>query len=247
LIAQKTRRYHALCEALAAAVEPPKAGAIPVRSHRKETLQRPLLSSTYLDRCRMPLGRLVGLGEGGVIGICSARSHDDRSSVAAAFAILLARRGAGERVLLLDLDFANASQADLHSVAPSPGLADYLEGRERLRVTSAIPGGQPWLITAGTHLGDPTSLFHMLASDSMLDAFRQHFHWLVLDLPPLLGSPEAAAVAAQADWRVLVGRHRRTTVADVKAARDLMGRENTAAFLLTGDKARMPGWIRRLL
>jgi len=145
------------------------------------------------------------------------------------------------------MDLANGSQADMHAVAPSPGIADYLEGRERLRVVVGGPNKQLWLITAGTRLGDPVTLFHVVVENNLLGAFRGQFQWVVIDLPPLLANPEAATVAAQTDWPVMVGRHRRTTLADVRAARELIGEEKTAAFLMTGDRTRMPGWIRRLL
>lgn len=247
MIATPTRQYDALCAALTAAFERPETSSRPLREHGDEALELPSFGHAFLDRCRMPLGRLVGLADEGVIAICSARRGEGRTSIAAALAILLARGHTGGRVLLLDLDFANASQANMHSVAPSPGLADYMEGRERLRVVAGGPDSRLCLITAGTHLGDPASLFHTLAAESLLGAFRQRFEWLVIDLPPLLGNPEAAALAAQADWPVLVGRHRWTTVADVRAARELLGAEKTASFLMTGDRTRVPGWIRRLL
>ena len=239
-------RHDALCNALRAAVDTSEAASR--RGHRREeALDLSSLDDAFLDRCRMPLGRLVGLSEAGVIAICSARRGEGRSSVAAALALLLSRSRGSGGVLLLDLDFTNPAQADMHSVAPSPGLADYFEDRERLRAVASGPGKHLWLITAGTHLGDPARLFHTLASDSLLGAFRQSFDWVVLDLPPLLGNPEAATLAIQADWPVLIGRHRRTTIADVRAARELLGGEKPVAFLMTGDRTRIPGWIRRLL
>src|SRR5262249_8560412 len=151
------------------------------------------------------------------------------------------------RVLLLDMDLANGSQADMHSVAPSPGIADYLEGRERLRAVAGGSNRQSWLITAGTRLGDPATLFHVVAGNNLLDPFRRTFQWVVIELPPLLGNPEAATVAAQTEWPVMVGRHRRTTLADVRTARELLGEEKTAAFLMTADRTRMPSWVRRRL
>jgi Mrp family chromosome partitioning ATPase len=247
VIARPTQLYEALRNDLVAAVTPPDSNGSLPRYRGERALKLPSLGDAFLDRCRMPLGRLVGIADGGVIGICSARRHEGRSSVAAAFAILLSRRSSDARVLLLDMDLANGSQADMHAVAPSPGLADYLEGRERLRAVAGGPNKQLWLITAGTRLGDPATLFHVVAENSLLSAFRRHFPWVVIDLPPLLGNPEAATVAAQTDWPVMVGRHRRTTLADVRAARELIGEEKTAAFLMTADRTRMPRWIRRLL
>jgi Mrp family chromosome partitioning ATPase len=82
----------------------------------------------------------------------------------------------------------------------------------------------------------------------MLELFRERFQWVVLDLPPLLGSPEVASLAARADWHVLVGRHRRTSISELRTARELVGADvGTAGFILTGDSSRVPGWIKRRL
>jgi Mrp family chromosome partitioning ATPase len=43
-----------------------------------------------------------------------------------------------------------------------------------------------------------------------LDWLRQHFHYVVIDGPPVLDSPELAAVAGQVDGIVLVVRAART-------------------------------------
>jgi Mrp family chromosome partitioning ATPase len=204
--------------------------------------------AAFLDRCRLAMSGLLGLEDSGVIEVSSPRRRDGRSSVAAAVALVLARTRARGGVLLLDLDFARAAQADFFSIAPSPGLADYLEGRERLR---AVPGGperQLWVIPAGSHLGDPLRLLHLIIADQLLTVFRERFQWVVLDLPPLLGSPEVANLAERADWHLLVGRHRRTSIAELKKSRELVSADAEASgFVMTGDSSRVPGWIQRRL
>lgn len=223
-------------------------GSPPSSSGRRpsESLAEAPFSAAFRDRCRLALASLVGLEDEGVIEVSSPRRKEGRSSVAAALALVLASTRAG-RVLLLDLDFERGSQADLFSIAPSPGLADYLEGRERLRAVAGGPDRQLWVIPAGSHLGDPLRLLHMLVVDRMLHVFREHFHWVVLDLPPLLGSPEVAAVAGRADWHIMVGRHRKTPVAELRKARDLIGAEQTTGFVMTADASRIPTWIKRRL
>ena len=217
------------------------------RRARIEALQQPQLDPEFVERCRLALARLVALEDEGVIAVCSARRGEGRSSVAAALAVTLARGRAEGRVLLLDLDFGHAAQAALMGVAPSPGLADFLEGRERLRLAAGGPNRQLWHMPAGTHLGDPVRLFHALTGEGMLPAFRQKFQWVVLDLPPLLGHPETVPVVRSVDWQVIVGRHRRTMVADLREVAEIVGGGKRSGFLLTGDSTRIPALIRRLL
>lgn len=213
----------------------------------REFLDQQPFDARFAERCRQALARLISIEDEGILTVCSARRDEGRSSVAAALALTLARTRGHGGVLLLDLDFGHAAQADIFSIAPAPGLADYLEGRERLRAVSGGPGRQLWLVTAGTHLNDPVRLFHTLTSESMLTVFRERFQWIVIDLPPLLGNPEVVALTAQADWHVVVGRHRRTTIADLRKASQLIGHDRPAGFLLTSDSTRVPSWIRRLL
>lgn len=212
-----------------------------------ESLELPSIDNAFIDRCRLALGKLIGLDDEGLIGISSARRKEGRSTVAAALAITLSRtRGAGG-VLLLDLDFERPTQANLFSVAPAPGLADFLEGRERLRVVSGGLGRQLSLLPAGQRLGDSGGLVHLLGREGMISVFRERFQWVVVDFPPILMNPEVAALTADCNWNILVGRHRRTTLADLCLVHEMIARPNRTGFLLTADTTRIPAWIRRLL
>lgn len=234
-------------EALATAVDAensqPRIGA----RRQAETLGQPPLDNAFLDRCRLALSGLVGLNDSGVIQISSARRGEGRSTVAAAVATVLARTRGRTGVLLLDLDFSRASQADLFAVAPAPGLADYLEGREKLLRLVAGLERQLWLTPAGNHLGDPLRVIHILSVDRLLEVFRESFQWVVLDLPPLLDNPEVTLLAREADWHILVGRHRRTSLGALRKVHELLDTDRPAGFLLTSDSNRIPGWIRRRL
>lgn len=248
MIGGPTALTASLAEALAAAVEPAADQQLQgFRRRPTESLNAPPLDPDFVERCRLAVAKLVAAEDEGTIGVSSSRRGEGRSSVAAATALALSRSRADGRVLLLDLDFGHAAQADLLSVAPSPGLADFLEGRERLRLVAGGPNRQLWHIPAGTHLGDRLRLFHVVASEEMLPVFRQRFQWVVVDLPPVLGHPETTPLLRQVDWQLIVGRHRRTTLADLREVAETVGDEKPTGFLLTGDSTRIPRWIRRLL
>jgi Mrp family chromosome partitioning ATPase len=237
----------ALREALAAVLEPHTKELAGYRRRPGEALGQTPLDPDFITRCRIALGRLVAVEDEGVIAVCSARRGEGRSSVATAVAHSLSQSRADGRVLLLDLDFGHATQADFLSVAPAPGLADFLEGRERLRLVAGGPNRQLWLAPAGTNLGDRLRLLHQLAGESLIDVLREKFQWVVLDLPPLIGHPETMSLARSADWHLVVGRHRSTTFAELREVAGMLGDEKPAGFLLTGDSTRVPNWLRRLL
>lgn len=236
-----------LREALAAVLEPRSTELQGYRRRPTEALGQPPLDPQFITRCRIALGRLVAFEDEGVIAVCSARRGEGRSSVATAVAYSLSQSRADGRVLLLDLDFGHSTQAEALSVPTTPGLADFLEGRERLRLVAGGPHRQLWLAPAGTHLGDRLRLQHQLAGESLIDVFREKFQWVVLDLPPLIGHPEAVSLVRSADWHLVVGRHRSTTFAELREVSGMLGDEKPAGFLLTGDSTRVPRWLRRLL
>lgn len=237
----------ALRESLAAIVEPSSMELHGFRRRPTESVNQPPLSPEFINRCRIALGRLVAVEDEGVIAVCSARRREGRSSVATAVAYALSQSRADGRVLLLDLDFGHSAQAEILSVSSAPGLADFLEGRERLRMVAGGPNRQLWLAPAGTHLGDRLRLLHQLTSESLIEVFREKFQWVVLDLPPILGHPETMPMVRSADWHLVVGRHRNTTFADLREIAGMLGDEKPAGFLLTGDSTRVPRWLRRLL
>jgi len=247
VIAGPATGAEALREALAAASDGTRTQRRGYVRAPSETLGALPFDSAFVDRCRMAFSKLVGLDDEGIVAITSARRRVGRSSVAAAVATALARtRGIGG-VLLVDLDFERPIQADLFSVAPAPGLADFLEGRERLRLVTGGPGRQLCLVPAGQRLGDPAQLLHRLSRGGLLSVFRERFQWVVVDLPPLHLNPEVAGLANQATWHIVVGWHRRTTIDQVREVNEHILARNRAGFLLTGDSTRIPRWIRRLL
>jgi Mrp family chromosome partitioning ATPase len=212
-----------------------------------ESLGTPPFDDAFMDRCRLAFSKLAGLADQGVVAVTSARRGDGRSSVAAALAAALARtRGLGG-VLLLDLDFENPAQARLFAVSSTPGLAEFLEGGKRLRLVFGGPGRQLALAPAGKPLGAPAQLLHRLSHEWLLSIFRERFQWVVVDLPPLDMNPEVAGLAYQADWHIIVGRHRHTTVNDLRLVQEHVVVTDRVGFLLTGDSTRIPRWIRRLI
>ena len=56
---------------------------------------------------------------------------------------------------------------------------------------------------------------HQIAEPGLFSIFREYFDWVVIDVPPILDNPEVTALAPLADWHVVVGRHRRTLLAEL--------------------------------
>jgi Mrp family chromosome partitioning ATPase len=216
-------------------------------TQRREVLGRVAFDQDFINRCRNAfLGLVQGLGSRGIIAVVSPYRGEGRSSVAAGLALAIAS-DTGATVALMDLDFEKPRQAELFRVADSPGLAEHLEGGDRVRVVPGQPGGRLWLVPAGTRRLDAARLCHQVSTGRLPSICLEFADWVVLDLPPILESPEAAPLAELADGFLLVGRYQVTPIASLEQVADRLPAGRKAGLLMTADTSGIPKWLRRLL
>jgi succinoglycan biosynthesis transport protein ExoP len=168
-------------------------------------------------KLRTNLQFLHGARGRGVIVVTSARMGEGTSTTACNLAITLAE--AGNRVLLVDANLRDPGVADYLGVDSVPGLADVLAGRVVWPYAR-----KPWnrggfeVLPAGSVAHDHSQLLSSFGLADLLGDLRDHYHFIVVDTPPLLPVSDAAAVAARADGVVLVVQHRQTSKEQVAAA-----------------------------
>jgi Mrp family chromosome partitioning ATPase len=214
-----------------------------------EVLGKPAWSQEFIESCRRSLQELISGSDGGVLQVCSCGPGEGRSSVAAAMALSICRTY-GDHVALLDLNFGRGAElAEMFRMEPTPGLADWLEFGGRLRVITGGTNRLLHLVPAGENERDPAWLCRNIVRREVVETFLARFPWVVMDLPPLIGDPVAAQLTALGDWHVLVGRYRQTVIADLAEAADMLrtGGGGPTGFVLTGDRSRIPRWLRRLI
>jgi len=234
------------------ALEEAAAGARPLPGgyilKPRESLGQPVgLDRIFVERCRAAFSNLNRMLSQGVIAVASPHRNEGRTSVAAGLALALAH-DTERQVLLADLDLRHPGQGSLFDVPDGPGLSDYIEQDAVLRLVGGGPGRRLWLLTAGTtEPAQVVRLVHQLADGEFFTGCRQAFPWTVLDLPPLLETPEAAYLAGLADACLLVGRYRRTSIHALSRASALIPAERPTGFLMTANSSRVPSWINRLL
>jgi Mrp family chromosome partitioning ATPase len=214
----------------------------------KEFLAQPPLDRSFVDHCRAAFANLSRLvGHGGVVAVVSPHRHEGRSAVAAGLGLALAH-DLESRVLIVDLDISEPGQGALFEVPDSPGLTDYLEGDSSLRLVGGGTDRRLWLLPSGTASRDHSArLAHILAGGAFFSGCRETFAWTVVDLPPLLESPEAAHLCGMADVCLLVGRYHHTSINALSRAAALIPRQRPTGFLLAANASRVPRWIDRML
>jgi capsular exopolysaccharide synthesis family protein len=146
--------------------------------------------------------------------ITSPEPGAGKSTITANLGIALAE--AGQRVLLLDMDFYRPRLASLFAVREGPGLSDYLSGKipfaAALRSTAYA---NLRIATAGVNRERTAELLKPHGRGSvpvreLLDTAAREADLVLIDSPAFLAVADSAVIAAQADAVLLVVARRRT-------------------------------------
>ena len=166
--------------------------------------------------------------------IASADPGDGKSFVALNLAISQAQL-AGNLTLLCDFDLRHPQLHHALSLDRAPGITDCLDGRASLQqAIRRIDGTNLFVLTAGTEAENPLELLNLRETAELLRQLREHFHWVLLDTPPLLAASDASLLATLCDGTILVTRIGSTTVDSVSAAMASLCENNVIGVVVNG-------------
>ena len=144
-----------------------------------------------------------------VIGVCSAESGEGKSLTSINLAYSMAQLG--KKVLLIDCDMRRPSISAKLSISRFPGLSGYLVKQSKLEEvihTYSVPGDDVkfQVITAGQTPPIPGELLSSVRMTGLLEQLREHYDYVILDLPPVGEVSDALVVARDVDGVLLVVR-----------------------------------------
>lgn len=144
-----------------------------------------------------------------VIGVSSALSGEGKSLTAVNLAYSLSQLN--KHVLLIDGDMRRPTVAEKLDVEKQQGLSSYLTGQvdiNRLIQQCGIAGDENafQVIAAGESPPNPVELLGSMRMQKMLEILRQHYSYIVIDLPPVGEVSDAMVAAKLLDGMVLVVR-----------------------------------------
>ena len=152
-----------------------------------------------------------------VIGITSTLPNEGKSTIAAALALLIAQ--VGGRALLVDCDLRNPSLSRKFSQANAAGIFDVVS--RKVLITEAIvkdPKSNLALLPAGKRI--PLFLTsEILAGElvsKLFDALRQHYDYILVDLPPLAPIIDVRASTHFVDGYLLAVEWGRTKIGAIE-------------------------------
>jgi capsular exopolysaccharide synthesis family protein len=133
--------------------------------------------------------------------ITSTTSGEGKSTIASNLALVLAQ--GGSRVLLMEADLRRPGIAEWMDVEPTPGLTEYLTG-EAGECLKATPFDNLYCVPAGRVHSNPTDLLGSLRMDDYLRTLSNHFDFIILDGPPILGLADSMILSSKVDGVLLV-------------------------------------------
>jgi Mrp family chromosome partitioning ATPase len=207
---------------------------------------RPItLPAWFIDRCRQAYLSVSFPGPNRVLGITSALHGEGKTTVALGIATALAA-DTGEPTLLLECDLETSSD-EFFGLTSGPGLSDWLEGEQTLRIMRMPPLANTFLIPAGGSRPDAARVFYRLSQSTVVEDLQHEFPNIIVDLPPLLSIAYSSLAAKVTERILLVARYGTTPIVALEKAVFLLGHERISGIVLNGYASRTPGWLRRLL
>lgn len=145
-----------------------------------------------------------------VIGVTSAMRGEGKSTTAVNLSYVLAERGSN--VLLIDGDLRIPSVAKKMDIPSSPGFTDVLMNKIPLQIEDyKSPLMDNWYIMpSGDIPPNPSELLSSKRTEAALKSLKEHFDYIVIDLPPVNIVSDAVAVSTYITGMVVVIREEYT-------------------------------------
>ena len=172
------------------------------------------------------------------IGVTSPTPGDGKSTTAANLAISLAQ--IGKRVILIDCDMRLPTIGAKFRVKSIPGLSDFLVGQARIEeVVRTLDSCELHILPSGNIPPDSTGLLEAKQLETLFNALRDVYDYVIVDLPPVVTVPDAVILSKYLDGYLLTIRHRQTVHRAVKEMlRQLqLAEAKIIGFVLTGSES----------
>ena len=142
-----------------------------------------------------------------IIGVSSALAGEGKSLSSVNLAYSLSQLN--KRVLLVDCDMRRPSVSEKLKINQAPGLSNYLT--RQIQVKDILQNYKDkdasfHVIAAGENPPNPIELLSSTRMEKVIDAFREYYDYIILDLPPVDEVSDAMVASKIADGILLVVR-----------------------------------------
>ncbi|MEW6066918.1 MAG: CpsD/CapB family tyrosine-protein kinase [Nitrospirota bacterium] len=159
-----------------------------------------------------------------VLVITSTLDGEGKTTIAAAFSIALSRKG--HSTVLVDTNIRKPAMYSIFNVAPSPGLAEFLQNKADVENIKQRINDKLTLITAGSSQVNPVSLIDTSEMSNFIKMLKEQGNIVVIDSPSVTTGIESLVVSKMSEGVILVVNSRKTPCSKIRfAIKDLDNNE----------------------
>lgn len=174
-------------------------------------------SAAYSNVLRHICWDVLDSGLRKVVAVCSANRQEGASATALAIAAISA--SIKRKTVLVECDLRARTATLTMGLDPTQGVWEVTRGE--IPVEQVEVRGDPFgfsLLPAARSKNLLGDLYSGPAASKLMETLRDRYDCVVLDLPPVFVTVDAAVMAQAADVCLLVARHRRTNAAKARRA-----------------------------
>jgi capsular exopolysaccharide synthesis family protein len=178
-----------------------------------------------------------------VIQVTSPDPADGKSTLACNLAVVIAQ--SGKKVLLVDADFRRPRVHEVFNASDAEGLSSVITGRAELGdAVQESDVANLSLLVCGPKPDNPSELLTLPRFETLLDALREKFDYVVIDSPPMLAVSDPSAVAARVDGVILAVRIRKNGRRSAQQAAQMLQQigANIVGIVVNGVSATSGGY-----
>jgi protein-tyrosine kinase len=182
-----------------------------------------------------------------VVAVCSAVAGEGKTTVGVGLAVTIAQDFPERRVLLVETDLQRPILAEDFGTHSSPGLVDCLMlGEPLLSACRPTFLENLHIVPSGGTAGIPGRPLRSSRMAAIVDAMRQSYDVVILDLPAILANSDAILLTDLADGVICVVRAGSTPGALLNRALEQIEQRKLRGVVINGSVSAVPGWLRRL-
>lgn len=178
--------------------------------------------------------------------VTSSIPGEGKSFIAANLAVSLSLTG--KKVVIVDMDLNNPTQAKIFNSAEKFGVTEFLEGKKRADdLVKKLPGFENlYLITAGELPEEPTELLGNGKAEELIESLNKKYDIVLIDTSPLVPVTDGYMLTHICDTTLYVVRHQYTPKVFIKRidASNNINPIHNPGIIFNGVKQRgfMPGY-----
>jgi len=183
-----------------------------------------------------------------VLAVCSAIAGEGKTTISLGLAVTIAQDFPESRVLLVETDYHRPALAKDFEMEATPGLVDCIVSGEPFQVACRATFLENFhVVPVGGASPVPGRPLRSSRIAGVIDAMRQSYDMVILDLPPILVNSDAVLLTDLADGAIVVVRSGVTPLNLVNKAVEQLEESKMRGIVLNGTRSAVPGWLQRLV